>query len=212
MGTIRIRLIHWNVAEAVERAARLQVLGYEVDFEPLTPANLRLLRSDLPAAVVIDLSRLPSQGRDVVLQFRLFKSTRQVPLIFVAGDPDKIGRVKELLPDAIYTTWDEIDQAIQQALAHPPADVVVPQSSFAGYAGAPPVKNLGIKARAAVALVNAPPGFEKTLGDAPEGVHWQELVDTPCDLILWFVQSRQELEEYITSIRDKVGKDGLWII
>lgn len=103
-ATPRIRLVYWNAAEAQERAARLQAAGYEVDFDPLTPAALRALGQDSPGAVVIDLSRLPSQGRDVGLDLRLYKSTRLIPLVFIEGDPDKTSRIRELLPDASYTT------------------------------------------------------------------------------------------------------------
>lgn len=59
----RIRLIHWDAAEAEERAGRIREAGYEVDFHLLAgPAGLRELRDDPPDAVVIDLSRIPSQG------------------------------------------------------------------------------------------------------------------------------------------------------
>jgi hypothetical protein len=109
-ATPRIRLVYWNAAEAQERAARLQAAGYEVDFDPLTPAALRALGQDSPGAVVIDLSRLPSQGRDVGLDLRLYKSTRLIPLVFIEGDPDKTSRIRELLPDASYTTWDQTAQ------------------------------------------------------------------------------------------------------
>jgi hypothetical protein len=212
MSAARIRLIHWNIREAAEKAALLQAAGYEVDFETFTPANLRLLRGNLPAAVIIDLSRLPSQGRDVGLQVRLFKSTRLLPLIFAEGAPDKITHIKELLPDAIYTTWNEIMPTIQHALSHTPSEVVVPQSAFAPYISVPLVKKLGIKTRTVIGLINAPPGFEQTLGAVPEGIRWQYHASEPCDLILWFVRSRHELEEGITKIRPAVGKDGLWII
>ena len=55
----RLRLIHWNATEALERAAQLRTLGYEVDAEPFDGAGLRRLRDNPPDAVVIDLSRRP---------------------------------------------------------------------------------------------------------------------------------------------------------
>jgi hypothetical protein len=211
-ATPRIRLVYWNAAEAQERAARLQAAGYEVDFDPLTPAALRALGQDSPGAVVIDLSRLPSQGRDVGLNLRLYKSTRLIPLVFIEGDPDKTSRIREFLPDASYTTWDQINETLQRLLAHPPQNVVVPESSFAGYAGAPLVKKLGIRAGSVVALVGAPTGFENVLGDLPEGVRLQVQAEPPCDLILWFVKTLNELAGDIDRVTAAIGKDGLWII
>ncbi|MHC4186012.1 MAG: hypothetical protein ACYSR4_08780 [Planctomycetota bacterium] len=59
-----IRLIHSNPAEAKERTVSLNAAGYSVDFEPISPAVLRRLKDNPPAAVVIDLSRRPSLGRE----------------------------------------------------------------------------------------------------------------------------------------------------
>ena len=100
-----IRLVHWNAAEAAERAARLAHGGLRVDHAPLDPAGLKALRADPPDAVVIDLSRLPSHGRDLGAALRQSKATRGIPLVFVGDDPAKVARVRELLPDAIYTDW-----------------------------------------------------------------------------------------------------------
>jgi hypothetical protein len=211
----RIRLIHWNAIEAEVRAAKLQAAGYAVTYGPINPAAIRELRDDPPSAVLIDLTRLPSQGRDLGLLFRKYATTRHVPLVFVEGEPAKIARVKALLPDAVYTTWGQIRGALKQAIAHPLEQVAVPESTFAAYAGVPLVKKLGLKANGTVALVNAPKGFERTLGELPEGVmfhRYSRNVQSGCDLILWFTTSRADLERHIEPIRERVGQDGLWII
>jgi len=101
---VYIQLIHWNISEAQERAERLEKAGYEVTFElgPV-PALLKELKTNPPEAVVIDLSRPPSQGRDVGVALRSFGSTRRVPLLFVGGGPQKAALVRQKLPDAVYT-------------------------------------------------------------------------------------------------------------
>jgi hypothetical protein len=211
----RIRLIHWNTAEAEERAAQLQAAGYEVNNKVLDGAGLRGLRDDPPDAVVIDLSRRPSQGRDVGLTLRKYVATRRVPLVFVAGKSDKVAHVREFLPDAVYTTWAEIDGALEQAITCPPANPVVPGSVFDVYAGTPLPKKLGIKARSTVVLIDAPEETEDTLGKLPEGavVLRQVRIDPePPNLILWFVRSREALECRINEIGASIGRDGLWII
>ncbi len=41
----RIRLIHWDIAEAEERARHLRAPGYDVTVGPVGPAELRMLRN-----------------------------------------------------------------------------------------------------------------------------------------------------------------------
>jgi CheY-like chemotaxis protein len=207
----RVRLIHWNAAEAAERAARLRAAGYSVDSEMLTPNGLRELRDNPPDAVVIDLTRIPSHGRDVALGLRGYKATRHVPLVFVEGDAEKVARIKELLPDAVYTTWGRIRSALKRAIANPPRDPAVPKSVLVGYSGTPLAKKLGIKANSVVALIGAPTGFEKALGKLPEGVTLRRRVSGRPDLTIWFNKSCRDLERRIGRIAGRVGKDGLWI-
>lgn len=87
----RVRLIHWNAGEARQRAEILRAAGYEVFYKMQDgPAFLRDLRESPPTAVVIDLSRLPSHGRDMALGIRGSKATRLVPLVFVGGELEKV--------------------------------------------------------------------------------------------------------------------------
>jgi hypothetical protein len=208
----RVRLIHWNASEAEEWALRLQAAGYEVDHAPLDADNLRALRDNPPEAVVVDLSRIPSQGRDMALGLRLHKATRHVPLVFVGGASKKVDRIRELLPDAVYTTWEEIDASLAQAIAQPPADPVVPASTMAGYAGTPLPKKLGIKDGSVVAMINAPERFEESLGELPEGVRLHRQVSSDRDLTLWFTRSQADLEAGIEAMRSFAQKGGLWIM
>ena len=206
-----IRLIHWHAAEAEERAERLVADGFDVACEiPHGTSFLRELSQDPPAAVVIDLGRLPSRGRDIALQLRKYKGMRYVPLVFVDGAPEKVARIKALLPDAVYATWAEIRTAIASAIEHPPADPVVPESLFDGYAGKPLWQKLGIKEHAVVVLVGAPPGFRGTLGDLPDGVTLHR-GEGKGDLILWFTRSRAELEGGIGEMVSRLSRGSVWI-
>lgn len=208
----RVRLIHWKAEEAKQRADHLAATGYRADYElPSGPALLRTLREAPPLAVVIDLSRLPSQGRDLAVTLRQSKATRHVPLVFVGGDPQKVARIQDLLPDAVYTSWEQIGEALEQAIAHPPQEPVAPDSAFAAYAGKPLTEKLGIKTNSVVALVNAPAGFAKTLGELPEGAVLQEGTHAPCDLAIWFTRSRQELQSEIQAMFTWAEQGPLWI-
>ena len=169
-----VRLIHWKETEAEERADRLRALGYEVASGSVDRDALRALRENPPEPVVIDLSRLPSHARDVAIGIRSYKGTRNVPLVFVYGQPEKVEKVKALLPDALYTTWRDIGGELEGAIAHPPAEPEVPRSVMDAYLGTPLPKKLGIKSGSVVSLVNTPEGFEATLGELPKGATTRE--------------------------------------
>jgi CheY-like chemotaxis protein len=208
----RIYLVHWNEAEARERADRLEKIGYDVVCKAPSPAVFREIRQEAPDLFLIDLSRLPSQGRDVALNFRASKTTRFVPLVFVEGDPEKVARIKEHLPDAIYTTWGSIKNALKNAILHSPQSPVVPRSVFDGYADAPLVKKLSIKADCEVALIGAPKEFIKLLDGLPKGVNFTSRLNAKSDPVIWFVKNLKRYQERIEEISQKLAENsGLWV-
>lgn len=206
-----IRLIHWNEEEAIAKSVKLEAAGFMVDIEPFGPASLRELRRKPPAAVVIDLNRLPSQGRDVGIAVRQHRATRDVPIVFVEGEPAKVARIKQLLPDAVYTRWGRISSSLKRAIANPPAEPVVHKSSLVGYSGTPLPKKLGIKSGYVVALVNAPKGFEETLGRLPEDVQLRRQARGKPDLVVWFTRSLKEMAGRVGRMGALAGQGGLWI-
>jgi hypothetical protein len=211
MTGMRVRLIHWNEREAEERAAVLRAAGYAVDAAPLRDPTLRDLRETPPEAILIDLTRLPSQGRDFGVRVRTYKDTRAVPLVFVGGAPEKIARVKEVLPDAVFTAWEELPGSLTAALAGPPTEPVVPGSVMAGYSGTPLPAKLGIGPGCTLVLLHAPDSFTRTLGPLPEGVTQRWRLGSGADVILWFVRNRDELEVGIGKVASAVDRGRLWI-
>lgn len=208
----RVRLIHWNADEARHRRDRLAAEGYRVDWEVRPGPDLfKKLTADPPCAVVIDLSRLPSGGRDLALEVRHRRSTRHVPLVFVDGAADKLERVRALLPDAVYTTWSEIGPALREAIAEPPMDPVVPASRMAGYAGVPLTKKLGIAKGTIVSLVDAPEGFVAQLGDLPERVVLREGLRGRADLVVWFARSQGAMHRRMDQIASRAARSPVWI-
>ncbi len=208
---MRVRLIHWKPAEVLDKVENLRSAGYEVDHEAFGPSSFKDMRENPPDAVIIDLSRIPSQGRDVGLGIRKYKDTRHVPLVFVEGDPEKVIRIQEHLPDAVYTTWARIQDGLKKAIAQPPETPVVPASAMAGYEGSPLPKKLGIKSNATIYLIDAPEGFEKSIARLPEDVSFVRNAPEQNDLVIWFVKSQEELRGRINSVKLQVGKGGLWI-
>ena len=206
----RIRLIHWSGPEGRERKLRLASLGHHADFDDLEPTSLnRTLRSSTPDAYVIDLSRLPAQGRQVGMWLRSYKATRYIPIVFVDGDPVKVATIKQVLPDATYTTWGRINTALAKALARPVTDVVVPPSSI--YSAKPAVEKLGVKPGMRVCLVNAPTGFADSLTPAPVGVKFTARPTADCDLFIVFARSLREVGAHLTQLTGDVARQTVWI-
>jgi CheY-like chemotaxis protein len=208
----RIRLIIWNEDEARQRAKELRAVGYHVRHDLASPPELvRALRSRPPDAIVIDLSRLPSQGRDMGLLLRKSAALRQVPLVFVGGSPEKARAVRQLLPDATFATWGRIEEALRRALAHPPKEPVVPSSLFAPYAGKSLPLKLGLKTGMRVALVAAPPDLQASLRPLPERVVLTGDLRREADLILWFVRTAADLHGGIQKLLARSGTAPIWI-
>lgn len=200
----RLRLIHWKPEEARERVAGLRAAGHTVNATPFR--NLGELRS--ADALLIDLTRLPSQGRDLALGVRERKATRHLPILFLEGDPAKIERIRSLLPDATYSTWRAVRGALRRALAAPPGTPVVPDSRMAGYSGTPLPRKLGLKPGMTVALLRAPAGFEKLL---PDDLTLRRQARRGCDLAIWFPKSRADLERRLLKIASLSAGGDVWV-
>ena len=206
----RIRLIHWNGPEGRERKLRLAGLGYEAEFQEPNPGQLRgWLRANPPDAYVIDLSRLPSGGREVAMWLRTYKDTRHIPIVFVDGDPDKVAKLKTLLPDATYTTWGRMKTALPRAIARPPKNPFVPPSHI--YTGKPTAEKLGIKSGFKVCLLNAPKGFAEALKPMPEKVTLTAKADPRCDLFLMCVRTPQDVAISLGQLGKVVDRQTVWI-
>jgi CheY-like chemotaxis protein len=208
----RLLYVHWHEAEGAERAARLASFGYEVDLHASREGALpkELLR-ELPGAIVVDLRRLPSHGRAFAFVLRQSKRTRSVPLVFVEGDPEKTGRVKELLPDATFAPWGSLRRALRAALRRPVRDPVVPVST-SGYSGTPLPQKLGLRAGACLALIDAPQGFEARLGAVPDGARVRRGARGEADLALLFAGSRATLARRFAAAAGAVRAGGkLWV-
>lgn len=209
----RIVLLHWNEAEGAERAQILRSAGFECTC--IAPrggsADLRALRQNVPDAFVIDLSRLPSQGRAVAVELRRQKATRLAPIVFVGGAPDKLDRIRQLLPDATYAAWENIAAAVKSALANAPASPTVP-STMDFYAGTPLAKKLGIRPGAAVALLEAPEGFERRLDPLPPDVEIRRGARGRASLVLLFALSMADLRRRFTAAARLLDQGGsAWI-
>lgn len=63
-----------------------------------------------------------------------------------------------------------------------------------GYSGTPLPRKLGIKPGATLAIQDAPPGFDATLGELPDGVRLADDGEAGVDVLVAFHVSRDTLE------------------
>ena len=208
----RVLLIHLNAGEGIAREKVLGAGGYEVT--RILPQGLKFLsevRRDPPDAIVIDLERLPSVGRDIGLALRMSKSTRHVPIVFAGGVAEKVAGVRTLLPDATYAPWSKVGGVVKRAIVRGVTKPVVPRSIFETYSGTPLLKKLGVKQNSLLALVDAPDGFGVSIGPLPEGATIWEKSGRRADLTMWFVRSSKELSRGIRKIAADLDQGLIWI-
>jgi CheY-like chemotaxis protein len=209
----RVVLVHWNEAECAERAKKLAAAGFRVEShwrQDGGSALTRSLREDPPAAVVIDLGRLPSHGRAIATWVRERKALRPVPLVFVPGDAEKTDRLRAAFPDAVYATWGRMKTALPKAIANPPRDPVVPAA--ADYSGTPLPRKLGLQAGGRLSAVRAPRDFGGRLGELPERAAIVKRLAGELDVIVLFCTALAELRaDWKSAVRCLADRGSLWI-
>jgi CheY-like chemotaxis protein len=211
----RIALVHRDAEAGAAAARALRRSGHVVTLvSPPRPEALRRLALLPPEAIVIDLDRLPSEGSAVATWLRQRKATRLVPLFFAGGEPTKVARVRALLPDAKYVTWDEVGRSLKTLLRSgraAKAPVVPP--TMAGYSGTPLPQKLGIREGRSVLLLDAPAGFEDALGALPEGARVSRSKKGSADVVLAFVRARDRLAKDMASAARRMVTGGrLWVV
>lgn len=207
----RVHLVHWDPEDAAVRVRALRIAGHTVDYLPGVTGTplMRALRAGHPDLFLIDLSRLPSHGREVAMALRTSPATRTIPIVFAAGDPDKVARLRALLPDVLYTTWGRVRTALSRArLAAPSAPVVPPDRLYAGRTLA---QKLGIAEGERVAVIGAPAGFDAILGALPPRVRLTAAIDVACARFVWFLRSRSELHTALARLGPGLGDQVVWL-
>ena len=207
----RIRLIHWKAAEAGKYVAMLAAAGHTVQYdEDLDTRSLRQWRSQPPDVFVIDLSRLPAQGREIAVALRQSPATRRVPLVFCQGAPDKVSQTRALLGDAIYCEFSHLRGSVRKALAASLAEPSVPTPMMKRYAARTTAQKLGIAAASAVMVIDPPADYLAVLGDLPSAVQVVENDDRTAGVILCFVNDLPSLQARMSELRSLARSSKLW--
>jgi hypothetical protein len=209
----RVRLFHWKAAEAEPLLESLLAAGYEVDYEERPDYRItQTIRSEMPAAIVIDLSRLPSHGREIAVFLRGAKSTRHIPIVFVDGLPEKVEATRQKLPDAVYTTAGRIAAALKKAIAEAPANPVIPPQMMERYTARAAAQKLGIKPGDKVALFDPPRDYAAVIGALPDGASLLEQPRGACPVTLWFLSDPAVYQEALPRMRTRAAAGKLWVL
>jgi CheY-like chemotaxis protein len=207
-----VQIISSDREKRAALTAALERAGYEVAASSMSEDLRRQLKAAPPGAIVIDLERAPATGRDLGLYLRVQSATRRCTLLFLDGKPEKVAEIRELLPDACYSTGGTLVEDLEHGLQNQPARPVVPASVFAGYSGRPLPAKLGLKPGMMVALIDAPDEFEALLRPLPENVQLARGGCTSPDLTLWFTTSVDALTADLPNRLQQARPGNIWII
>lgn len=204
---LRLRLIHWKAAEADRYLALLRDAGHRVEYyNEFSPQMMREWRKSPPDAFVIDLSRLPSHGREIAIALRQSKSTRTVPLVFCEGEAEKVEKVKAILPDAVFCSFAGLKAALRRLPKTLTREPVVPAAMMDRYAGRSVAQKLGVKPGDKVCLLEAPGDVAELFGDVV-------FVESPLGaaVTLLFVAEPQEMRRQVSELRSIAGQTKFWV-
>jgi hypothetical protein len=205
----RIVFLHWKREEIRELASR--ILGCAIAcYVPIAGEGMKGLKEyPIPDALVIALDRMPSHGRDIGYAFHRQKSTRQVPLVYVGGDPAKVEKIRELLPESTFTDWDRVSEAIRGAIANPAMVLPRPGGEIST---APVYRKIGLEQGMRIALLGAPAPLEDLAPGLPSGIAIDEEPSIQTAMTLWFVRSEEEFAGGLPEIAPALGKKPrLWV-
>jgi len=212
----RVRIIHWKAAEAPPLIDACRACGFDVEYDDVTFGALaRSIREKPPDAIAIDLSCLPSHGRDTAIAFRQTKYARHIPLVFVDGEPAKVEAIRRLLPDATFTTRKQLCSRIKSACMKRVEDPVIPPGAMASYGSRTVAQKLGIKEGSTVAVIDAPRDYAAVLGELPASA---ELVEDPdsvherCNVTLWFVRDPRVYQAGLRRLQAIADRTKLWVV
>lgn len=209
----RVRIVHWKEPRVAPLVEACRACGLEVEYDAVRFSDLaKLIRANPPDALVIDLSCLPSHGRESAIYLRRTKYARYLPLVFVDGEPEKVAKVREQLPDATFSGRNQLCSKIKAALSTKIASPVLPPPMEARFALRSVARKLGIKPNSVAALIDPPRNYAAVLGELPEGVELLENPASTCPVTLWFVEDLLDFKARILQLQKIADRTKLWII
>ncbi|RMH02220.1 MAG: hypothetical protein D6702_09330 [Planctomycetota bacterium] len=213
----RLLLVHWRPAEAAAGVRMLRAAGHSVRiFDRKGGAGLGELRRRPPEALLIDLSRLPSHGREVAEWFRATRATRTLPLVFLGGTEEKVERARRQFPGAEFADWRRVRGAVRPPLRRPRRDPPPPRprdGGMPGYSGTRLPRKIGLRPGEPAILIDAPAGIEEKLAPLPAGTTLRRGARGRAPVVLLFVRNRAALERRFAAAERATAPGGrLWLV
>jgi CheY-like chemotaxis protein len=206
----RIALLHWKPEEAEQKLKMLGSAGFKASVHaPKDMGNVLAMAHGIDV-ILIDLCRNPLEGRSVAIAIRQRPASRNIPIVFIGGAAEKVEAIRKLLPDAGYIDWPGIPDALHQALRSAPAKPIV-VDMMAGYSGTPLPKKLGIREGTAVALLNAPEGFETQLEPLPAGARFTAKAAEAQRIVLFSKSMKDFQKRWVSTTKAAPEGATLWI-
>jgi hypothetical protein len=208
---VRLRVVHWNAKEAEPLLESLRAAGHSVELtSSIGSGIMKYLRAAPPEAVVIDLSRQPSHGREVGAAIRNGKTIKHLPILYVDGDPEKVAGIRTVLPDAVYTTRARVIAELKRA--KPVANPVRPTPMMERFGNRTTAQKLGIGKGMRVAVLDPPADYERAIGALPEGAVLEENPREVLRLTLWFTHDPDSFLARMRRMRALAAQSRLWIL
>jgi CheY-like chemotaxis protein len=197
----RLRVIHWDAEEARALVELCRGAGYQVDYDSGggTAVVKATRKAPVPDAIVIDLTRLASHGREVGVALRNYKALRATPIVFVDGEEMKVEKTRERVPDAYFCSRGQLLRTLKKAIREAGSKPAVPATPMMElYRSRFTFQKLGVEPGMSLGVVDPPRDYLAALGEMPEGVEIVENPDSPQAVTVWFVH---ELDPYLDSLR-----------
>lgn len=125
-----IFFIHWESTEVEALAEQIAQMGYNVATECKDgPTACRRVTEMQPDVVVISLRKFVSGGRETGRFLGTSRVTKHIPIIYMDGPRDaRRDRIKEILPEAIFSSIQDLPETLKRVLGTDPASVSNPST------------------------------------------------------------------------------------
>ena len=103
-------VIHWQKDGAQALAETIRGCGWQVTGTESEDGGraYKLIKANPPDVIVISLANKPSHGRQTAVSLQQIKATKAIPVVFVDGSETAVAQCQAKLPDATYTTTENL--------------------------------------------------------------------------------------------------------
>ncbi len=114
---LRLYYVHWDRTECLDDTQVLREAGHRVRHHWRSEAGQGAkvwneVKRTPPEVLIIRLDQLPAQGRRVAAVTREVRSLRDLPLVFVGGEPAELEQTRTEFPGAGFCRFEELPETL----------------------------------------------------------------------------------------------------